>query len=101
MLVFFITVCNDGYFGMNCMHQCYCRYGYCIKATGICPTQGCQRGWKGDTCSEGNLQEIYSLFIKMSILFKIISSVEITITYVYMYLFVSLVLYLLNGIPSK
>ena len=56
--------CNDGHFGMNCEQQCYCRYGACIKATGICPTKVCQRGWKGGTCSEGKLQ--------MSLLFKII-----------------------------
>ena len=82
-LSFSHLACDDGYFGMNCTRQCYCRYGTCIKATGICPTKGCQRGWNGDTCSEGNLQKIYSLFIKMSILFKIISSVEITIMSVY------------------
>ena len=57
---------------MNCEHQCYCRYGVCIKSTGICPLNRCQRGWKGDTCSEGKLQ--------ISILFKIISSGEMTIT---------------------
>ena len=67
--------CNDGYSGINCVHQCYWSYGACIKATGICPTKGCQRGWKSDTCSEGELQ--------MSILFKIISSVEMTITFIY------------------
>ena len=62
--------CNEGYFSTNCSHQCHCRYGTCNKATGVCTTKGCQRGWKGDTCSEGELQKIYSLFIKMSILFK-------------------------------
>jgi len=59
--------CDDGYFGMNCTHQCYCRYGACIKSRGECLPEGCQRGWKGDTCSEGKLQ--------ISILFNIISSV--------------------------
>ena len=72
---FHYLACNNGYVGMNCTDQCHCRYGACIKSTGICPTTGCQRGWKGDTCSEGELQ--------MSILIKIISSVEITITSIY------------------
>ena len=60
---------------MNCEHQCYCRYGVCIKSTGICPSNRCQRRWKGDTCSEGKLH--------ISILFKIISSGEMTITSIY------------------
>ena len=74
--LFYHLACNDGYFGMNCAHQCYCRYGACIKATGICPTKGCHQGWQGDTCSAGKLQ--------ISILSKIISSVETTITSIYM-----------------
>ena len=68
-------MCDEGYFGMNCEHQCFCRYGACIKSTGICPTNRCQRGWKGDACSEGKLH--------ISILFKIISSCEMTITSIY------------------
>ena len=49
---------------MNCEHQCYCRYGVCLKSTG-CPSNRCQRGWKGDTCSEGKLH--ISMLFKMMI----------------------------------
>ena len=50
---------------MNCEHQCYCRYGVCLKSTGICSSNRCQRGWKGDTCSEGKLH--ISILFKMTI----------------------------------
>jgi len=73
--LFYHLACNDGYFGINYAHQCYCRYGACIKDTGICPAKGCQQGWKGGTYSEGKLQ--------ISILFKVISLVEMTITSIY------------------
>lgn len=73
---------SDGYFGKDCALQCYCRYEACIKATGLCPTKGCQRGWKGVMCSQGKL--------KMSTLFKITSPVEMTSTSLYQFFFVYL-----------
>lgn len=79
MLVsFYHLACNAGYFGMKCAQQCYCRHETCINATGVCPTKGCQRGWQGDTCSDGKL--------KQSTLLKIISSVE-NDDYLYIHVF--------------
>ena len=49
--IFFISECDDSYYGTNCLSSC----GRCIdnvachKSSGICP-EGCQIWWITDTC---------------------------------------------------
>ncbi|CAC5421816.1 Tyrosine-protein phosphatase non-receptor type 5,Receptor-type tyrosine-protein phosphatase R,Receptor-type tyrosine-protein phosphatase S,Receptor-type tyrosine-protein phosphatase eta,Tyrosine-protein phosphatase non-receptor type 7,Receptor-type tyrosine-protein phosphatase N2,Tyrosine-protein phosphatase non-receptor type 12,Receptor-type tyrosine-protein phosphatase delta [Mytilus coruscus] len=44
--------CEDWHFGRNCSKTCNCRYQPCEKSSGKCSTEGCQRGWHGDSCDE-------------------------------------------------
>lgn len=50
-LLFFL-VCQDGYFGENCIRECSIQCQKCNKSSGICD-QGCHPGWKGTYCTEG------------------------------------------------
>ncbi|VDI43613.1 Hypothetical predicted protein, partial [Mytilus galloprovincialis] len=45
--------CDDWYFGTNCTRKCNCLTGPCNWLTGKCPEGGCQKGWKGESCTEG------------------------------------------------
>ena len=44
-------VCASGTFGNNCLGKCHCFNQSCGPEDGRCPAGGCQRGYKGDTCS--------------------------------------------------
>ncbi|CAC5380708.1 PTPRK [Mytilus coruscus] len=44
--------CEDWHFGRNCSKTCNCRNQPCKKSSGKCSTEGCQRGWHGDSCDE-------------------------------------------------
>ena len=51
----FVTGCSSpGFYGENCSIPCphYCQEGHCHITEGTC--LGCQAGYKGVTCNEGN-----------------------------------------------
>lgn len=47
--------CIDGTFGQQCENRCYCANNVpCDKNTGECPSGGCQPGYVGSQCAQGN-----------------------------------------------
>ena len=55
--------CDDGYFGINyCDFTCNCYDPdeVCDKVSGSC-SSGCQAGFIGDDCQEGNYIDIYDI----------------------------------------
>lgn len=54
--IFFGTACIEGRYGLNCSLQCvgHCRDGItCNHVTGLCDG-GCDKGWRGNMCENGN-----------------------------------------------
>jgi hypothetical protein len=47
------VVCESGTFGNDCSSNCHCVNQTCDPEHGTCPVGGCQRGYKGITCSTG------------------------------------------------
>jgi hypothetical protein len=47
------VVCESGTFGNDCSSNCHCVNQTCDLEHGTCPVGGCQRGYKGITCSTG------------------------------------------------
>jgi hypothetical protein len=46
--------CNKGNFGTGCLHSCHCSdNNRCDQVTGKCQTPGCQAGWTGEACEDG------------------------------------------------
>lgn len=52
-----ITACRGGRYGIKCSYQCsgHCKDGAtCNHVTGYCD-KGCDAGWKGNFCNEGEI----------------------------------------------
>ena len=47
------AACESGTFGNTCSRNCHCVNQACDPINGTCPDGGCQRGYKGTTCSTG------------------------------------------------
>ena len=55
--MFMSTECPDGYFGVGCVHKCYCKNKseICQKQTGVCDISGCNPGVTRESgCLEGD-----------------------------------------------
>jgi hypothetical protein len=56
--LFFVTVCDNGYYGSQCKMICSARHcklsSGCVFTTGKCDG-GCQDGWTGIDCSKTNV----------------------------------------------
>ena len=63
------AACPIGFYGYGCSLSCgNCAFGGpCSIVDGVCPS-GCDDGWTGATCHEGNLQS--SLVISISVISK-------------------------------
>ena len=51
------VVCEFGYYGIGCQHECsiFCKYSRkCNHISGICE-EGCKLGWHGNYCLERKL----------------------------------------------
>lgn len=51
------VVCEFGYYGIGCQHECsvFCKYSRkCNHISGICD-EGCKLGWHGNYCLERKL----------------------------------------------
>ncbi|VDI18091.1 Hypothetical predicted protein [Mytilus galloprovincialis] len=46
--------CEAWHFGTNCNKICNCLGKPCNIFTGECSDDGCKKGWKGDSCDQGN-----------------------------------------------
>ena len=65
-----ISECPNGYYGPDCIQSCsqhHCKMDtVCDRSNGIINCQGgCQPGYTGDTCKEGNNMYIFIIFIKL------------------------------------
>ena len=47
------AACASGTFGNQCSSYCHCVNQTCNPVNGTCPARGCERGYKGSTCSTG------------------------------------------------
>ena len=47
------VACVSDTFGNNCPGICHCINQPCNPVHGTCPAGGCDRGYKGSTCSTG------------------------------------------------
>lgn len=47
------AACAPGTYGNQCSSMCHCVNQPCDPINGTCPDGGCQRGYKGNTCSTG------------------------------------------------
>ena len=47
------VACVSDTFGNKCPGNCHCINQPCNPVHGTCPTGGCDRGYKGSTCSTG------------------------------------------------
>ena len=60
--VHFLSECDGGTFGQNCMTPCHCLNDKpCDHINGSCPTNLCAPGWKSNNCSKGSFMcQFYS-----------------------------------------
>jgi hypothetical protein len=57
MLIYVITACSIGFYGMDCVESCNINCGItgrCNKSSGQCD-KGCQPGWRGIMCDTSNI----------------------------------------------
>ena len=72
MPLFYLTECDAGLFGKNCVGNCSMTCGdpgVCDKVTGHC-NGSCLAGWEGEMCENGKY--VYRLYIYISV-FKCIT----------------------------
>lgn len=60
-----ILACSVGYFGQNCTDKCNSSCKGCNHITGVCDS-GCQPGWIGDFCEQGNLSYTKTMLLLLS-----------------------------------
>ena len=60
--VHFLSECDGGTFGENCMTPCHCLNDKpCDHISGSCPDNSCAPGWKSNNCSKGSFMcQFYS-----------------------------------------
>ena len=52
-LIFLLSECHKGTFGVNCQEDCHCQnQTKCNKKTGQCGDGQCAPGWQGENCQQ-------------------------------------------------
>ena len=65
----YFVACTAGTFGSQCLEDCHCRNVSfpCNHVHGTCPEGGCQRGYKGGSCTIGKESAWLLLNIKWAV----------------------------------